>query len=333
MGNCLNKKKTDLIIEQGKTEYKLLLLGAGDSGKTTIYKQIKLFLDDGFTEDEKKSYIPTIRNNMILGMKSLVLALDLFDLKFEQEDLRKLVEKFRNIEIDALQEDSIYTEEIGEEILKLWVQEQIQICFERRATFQVIENFDYFMKEIERIGKSNYLPSENDILRCRSKSLGIIETRFKYDGTIFRLVDVGGQRTERKKWIHCFEGVSGVLFVAALSEYDQTCYEDNTTSRMQESLKLFNEICAVKFFNSSIIFLLLNKEDLFQEKVKKVDPKVCFSDYTGGCNSRNALEYIQEEFLKRNEDQKSVITRIIIATDTENIKMTFQKICSAIKQK
>ena len=42
----------------------------------------------------------------------------------------------------------------------------------------------------------------------------------------FRVVDVGGQRSERKKWIHCFEDVTAILFFVALSEYDMTLRED-----------------------------------------------------------------------------------------------------------
>ena len=44
-----------------------------------------------------------------------------------------------------------------------------------------------------------------------------------------RLVDVGGQRSERRKWIQCFDDVKAVLFVAALSGYDMTLFEDGTT--------------------------------------------------------------------------------------------------------
>ncbi len=40
----------------------------------------------------------------------------------------------------------------------------------------------------------------------------------------FRVFDVGGQRSERKKWIHCFEDVTAIIFIVALSEYDQVSF-------------------------------------------------------------------------------------------------------------
>ena len=56
------------------------------------------------------------------------------------------------------------------------------------------------------------------------------------------MYDVGGQRNERKKWIHCFDDVTAVIFVASLSEYDQVLYEDNTVNRMEEAVTLFSDI-------------------------------------------------------------------------------------------
>lgn len=47
--------------------------------------------------------------------------------------------------------------------------------------------------------------------------------------SLFRLFDVGGQRSERKKWIHCFEDVTAIIFCVAMSEYDQVLHEDETT--------------------------------------------------------------------------------------------------------
>lgn len=49
---------------------------------------------------------------------------------------------------------------------------------------------------------------------------------------VYRLFDVGGQRSERKKWIHCFEDVTAIIFCVAMSEYDQVLHEDETTVRI-----------------------------------------------------------------------------------------------------
>jgi len=95
------------------------------------------------------------------------------------------------------------------------------------------------------------------------------------------MVDVGGQRSERKKWMHCFSDVTAVLFCVALSEYDLKLYEDNATNRMHESLKLFKEICNSKWFVETNMILFLNKSDLFREKIAKVPLGVCFSGYKG----------------------------------------------------
>ena len=84
------------------------------------------------------------------------------------------------------------------------------------------------------------------------------------------MFDVGGQRNERKKWIHCFENVTAVIFVAAISEYDQVLYEDDTTNRMHEALELFDEICNSRWFRETSIILFLNKRDLFNEKISRV---------------------------------------------------------------
>ena len=66
-------------------------------------------------------------------------------------------------------------------------------------------------------------PCLQDVLRTRVKTTGIVKIEFEMKRTRFRMFDVGGQRSERKKWIHCFDNVTTVLFIMALSEYDQVC--------------------------------------------------------------------------------------------------------------
>ena len=88
------------------------------------------------------------------------------------------------------------------------------------------------MNRLAEIALPGYMPTMNDILHSRGRTTGIVEERYVIDSHTFVLFDVGGQRNERKKWIHCFDGVNAVIFVAALSEYDQKLFEDESTCRM-----------------------------------------------------------------------------------------------------
>lgn len=53
------------------------------------------------------------------------------------------------------------------------------------------------------------------------------------------MFDVGGQRSERKKWIHCFESVTSIIFCTALSEYDQGLLEEKSQVRPFISLNYY----------------------------------------------------------------------------------------------
>lgn len=73
----------------------------------------------------------------------------------------------------------------------------------------------------------DWIPDNQDILRARLRTTGITETSFEIGHLNLRMMDVGGARSERKKWIHCFDGVQCLLFVVPLSGYDQRLVEDS----------------------------------------------------------------------------------------------------------
>ncbi|KAB7505941.1 Guanine nucleotide-binding protein G(o) subunit alpha, partial [Armadillidium nasatum] len=91
-----------------------------------------------------------------------------------------------------------------------------------------------FLDDLDRLGGKEYQPTEQDILRTRVKTTGIVEVHFSFKNLNFKLFDVGGQRSERKKWIHCFEDVTAIIFCVAMSEYDQVLHEDETTVSAQD---------------------------------------------------------------------------------------------------
>ena len=77
-----------------------------------------------------------------------------------------------------------------------------------------------------------FKPSPKDILNMRIPTTETTHSIIEINRMSITLIDVGGQRSERRKWLHCFESVNAVLFVAALSEYDLQVEEDPNTSRM-----------------------------------------------------------------------------------------------------
>jgi len=143
-------------------------------------------------------------------------------------------------------------------------------------------------------------------------------------------VDVGGQRSERKKWMYCFQDVTAVIFCVAISEYDMKLFEDDTVNRLQESLTLFKTTVNNQWFSgergpSPAMILFFNKSDLFREKIKRVDLKIAFPEYTGGCNFDNAYNFIQKKFLEIDA-KKHIYTHLTCATDTESINVVFSAV-------
>ena len=141
--------------------------------------------------------------------------------------------------------------------------------------------FSSYFDSIERIAAHDYVPNDQDVLRSRVKTTGITETTFIIQDLTYRMFDVGGQRSERKKWIHCFENVTTILFLVAISEYDQLLFEDETVNRMQEALTLFDSICNSRWFVKTSIILFLNKIDRFKEKLPVSPMQNYFPDYEG----------------------------------------------------
>jgi guanine nucleotide-binding protein G(i) subunit alpha len=173
------------------------------------------------------------------------------------------------------------TYEIGQLMKRLWSDRGVQKCFARSREYQLNDSAAYYLNELDRIASPNYVPTQQDVLRTRVKTTGIIETQFSFKGLHFKMFDVGGQRSERKKWIHCFEGVTAIIFCVALSGYDLVLAEDEEMNRMMESMKLFDSICNNKWFVDTSIILFLNKKDLFEHKIKYSPLSICFPEFKG----------------------------------------------------
>jgi len=224
-----------------------------------------------------------------------------------------------------------FTPESFDAIKKLWADKGVQKTHSRSNEFQVLDCAKYFLDELDRIGSEDYLPTEQDVLHTRVKTTGIVEVSFAFKNFNFKLFDVGGQRSERKKWIHCFEDVTAIIFCVNMSEYDQCLYEEDTVNRMHESLKLFDSICNSKWFTDTSIILLLNKKDLFEEKIKTSPLTIAFPEYKGAQEFSECAAYIQKQFENMNKSStKEIYTQMTCATDTTNIQFVFEAITDVV---
>lgn len=115
------------------------------------------------------------------------------------------------------------------------------------------------------------------------------------------MFDVGGQRSERRKWVHCFEGVTALLFVASLPGYDESLVEDRDSNAMTEALILFDSLVNARWFASSATLLFLNKTDVFKQRLVRSPLTRYFPDYDGDPADYNAARaYFQKRFARLN---------------------------------
>jgi guanine nucleotide-binding protein G(i) subunit alpha len=371
----------------GKQEIKILLLGSGESGKSTILKQMKIIHQNGYSQEELLMYKTTVYKNLVDCAKAIVKALAEFGLSVGPEDqgqeeqgesaideatdnkdenntstdnnetsttdnadkqVATTTTTSNNKKVDPVTDeelqyilsytvepdpDTILDPELTRVVNKLWAHPVAKHLFaHKRSQFYIMDSAPYFFSHVDRIGHPDYKPTVADILRARIKTTGIYETRFDMGGMNILMYDVGGQRSERKKWIHCFDNVTLIIFCVALSEYDQGLLEESKQNRMAESLVLFDSVVNSRWFVRTSVVLFLNKIDVFTDKLPNSPLENYFPDYTGGNDINKAAKYILWRFTQLNRAGLNIYPHLTQATDTSNIRLVFAAVKETILQ-
>lgn len=257
-----------------RATHRLLLLGAGESGKSTLVKQMRILHEETpFTEEEKKQKIEEIKRNIKDSMYTILKAMDEIEPPCqcstpENEAKRQwLLEQYSKPDYEYSTQFYDHTED-------LWRDPGVQTCFERSNEYQLIDCAKYFLEKVHVVRKDDFMPTEQDILRARVLTSGIFETKFRVDKVKFHMFDVGGQRDERRKWIQCFNDVTAIIFVCASSSFNMVLREDNTQNRLREALDLFKSIWNNRWLRTISVILFLNKQDLLEDKIKSGKTKL-----------------------------------------------------------
>lgn len=305
-------------------QVKVLLLGSGDSGKSTILKQMRLIHKVPFTAQEHEFYRQLVFNNITHGLWTVLEALEDLDLKVAEtnQDYADMIQ-----EAPDLRDSEPFPMEYLKPLQALWQDPSIERAIERGNEAALPENLTYFFSDLPRLFDPTFRPTDQDIIRSRARTTGITETIFKLRTHNMHMLDVGGQKSERRKWIHCFQDVTSILFLVSLSGYDQCLVEDKDANQMQDAMTIWDSICHSQWFKKTSIILFLNKDDLFSDKIKHSNIRNTFPDYDGQPGDAAAgREYFKKRFLRLSAkanrvNEREVYTHFTNATDTALLKV------------
>jgi GTPase SAR1 family protein len=343
-----------------KSTIKLLLLGTGESGKSTVLKQMRIIHTSKFTIEERKEKINDIKSNIRDSILSILEAMDRFGLKLEnpllndskefifdniyylirsnkhtnssnQQFFNNNVANYPNKKKDSINSNNSFNEynqlveRLWDSIKLLWKDSGVKTCAKRGNEYHLIDSAQYFLDRIDIIRRNDYLPDDQDILRCRVLTTGIMETNFFVKKVNFHIFDVGGQRDQRRKWIQCFNQVTAIIFIVDISSFNMTLREDHNVNRLKESLQSFRQIWINRYLYHISIILFLNKYDILVKKI--VEEKCKLEDYFPEFKQYKLPNHIDKHLIVQNENIEVTKAKMFILE--QFIKITNEKLIDA----
>lgn len=363
------EKQINNWTKEYKKAIKILLLGAGESGKTTIIKQMKILHISGFSPEEKKERGEDIKNNVLDAITTLIRNMDRMNIQLGLTENQEAADFIRKITKD----DFTFSQEFFGYVEKLWRDRGVQEVYSRQNEYQLIDCSKYFLDKVDVVRLPDYEPSVQDILHSRRRTTDIQKIEFevkvprKYGGGSlnFWMFDVGGQRGERKKWIQVFDGIQAVLFLVSSSCFDLVIEEDEKTNRLQESINIFKSVWASRFLKDSGFIVFLNKQDILKDKIVSQQKSIGqyfpeYSEYKLESKDRDSKEddeylrtrcFIRDKFmgiaaepvqwegkkvtpgmpaLPNDKKKGECYCHFTTATDTNNVKIVFEDVHNMI---
>ncbi|KAI0448645.1 G-protein alpha subunit-domain-containing protein [Xylaria acuta] len=258
---------------------KVLLLGASGGGKTTLLNTLQLFTQAECVKRDE-SYLRTlVWQNALDSARAVLRAMEELDMDPELTALarRLLLEPCSDCDRDPALNPQHATEVASEISFLLSVrgfQEVTRWRNGRGNTHQSHDNGEYFIENINRLAEQaahRSAATDGDLLRTQVTTTGIHQVTVTYQGSQFCVYDVGGERSERKKWIHAFKDVSAVIYPVDTTGYRRGLREDIWGDRMCEQFMLFEAIANSRWFARSSFVIVFTKMDLLTQYLKEED--------------------------------------------------------------
>ncbi|KAK0202281.1 heterotrimeric GTP-binding alpha subunit [Desarmillaria ectypa] len=212
---------------------------------------------------------------------------------------RASLDEPRNRELLARNDPTQVLEASSNDILTLWTDPAVQDVLNSRG-IHLQDSSGFFLDDVARVTRSDYMPTESDIVRARVRTIGVEEHHFVAEsgtekGSEFFIADVGGSRSSRASWIPYFDDVDAILFLAPLA-FNLSLEEDPRINRLEDSLQLWRSICENKLLANCALILFLNKKDIL---AKTLESGVSVKRYVTSYNDPNDVPHVTKYFKDR----------------------------------
>ncbi|KAF9064323.1 G-protein alpha subunit [Rhodocollybia butyracea] len=231
-----------------------------------------------------------------------------------------------------------------DDMKSLWVNEKFRGVLVKR-NIEMENNAGFFLDDIERIASVSYIPSDDDVVRSRLRTLGVQEYRIFIESTNalnlnarprreWVIYDVGGSRTMRRAWIPFFEGVNAIIF--PVSCFNEVLLEDSTVNRLNDSVALWRAIVSSKLLQNTTLVCFLNKCDILK---RKLNNGILFRHYVGDYgnqpnDSTSVSKFIKERFrniaIKYSTTKRNTYLYTTSVTDTKATSVTLGSVRDSI---
>eukprot|EP01084_Bolivina_argentea_P282229 483051_1 len=345
----------------------IILVGTQGSGKTTFMKQLKYIYGKGYDEKDKYKLMLCVYKQCIDQMKTVIDLLNNNTYNTINKDIGLSIDAFQAKEfIMNTHDSSVLTDKIVESIKILWNEPAVKHIFSKHINMNKVQHSSaYFWDNIDRISQLRYNPSEQDMCRVYSATSKIEQQHFCHQNTRFCCIIINGQEMCKPKWMEYFEyNTECIIFVASLSCYDSpvinslellvygyianNCFDSyipkelitliinfydeiQKENEMTKQLQLFDTIGNHFFFKNSTKTLLLNKVDIFEEKIRNIRINVCplFEQYDGNGTFDDSAEFIRHKFtetITSVDRNAQIYTHMTCAIDMHHTEKVFNDI-------
>lgn len=291
-----------------RRETKVVLMGAANSGKELIMRQMKVLYADGYPKDERLNFRYAVRSTVRLLIHAIIDLIKDTGISLSgplEEDFAILLHEVETVDIAHITPAAV------DSVQNIWDSDIFSTLYVRNFEIDFPQYSPYFANEIQRIAADDYIPIEADIIRLNHSMGGIKELRFAWDELDVHLFNISGYIPEqfRKRWFHQLDNATALVYTVDISTYDRPYLGQPTSSQLQADFLDFDAWANSPAFANSSIILVLNNFSRFREKLAHSPLRTFFPDFeaTGEADREmEARQYVLQRFKELNRNKLSI---------------------------